>query len=127
MIIAKYFIGDESIEYHFDETESINNAIDHLAMLYYEKQGVMPIAVYLSLDLYHAVTTQNVRYNTQLEMAGIKALQFHTSIGVTMVKPVAGAEKFIYAGSESGFKNAFAVATMDKHFEDLVLEVEDET
>ena len=123
MILARYFIGEESIEYKFDENQSISNAIDHLSMLYYEKMFVMPIAVYLSPDLYKLIMTQNVRYHNQLEMPGIQAMQFYTSIGTVMVKPVKdNVQRFIYAGNEEGYHNALATAKMDKHFEDLVLD-----
>ena len=66
MVLARYYIGSESVEYRFDENASINNAIDHLSMLYYEKTGDMPVAIFLSPDLYSLILSQNVRYYTQL-------------------------------------------------------------
>lgn len=128
MVLARYYIGSESVEYRFDENASINNAIDHLSMLYYEKTGDMPVAIFLSPDLYSLILSQNVRYYTQLPEPGLQTCQFHTSLGTVQVKPVREDVKlFIYAGSEEGYQGALQTAKMDKHFEDLVLEVLDET
>lgn len=124
MIEARFFIGDELVEYTFDETAEINNAIDHLSMRYYEKMGIMPMVIFLSPDLYKLVLTQNVRFATQLPIAGIHTMQFNTSVGVVMVKPVfEPKERFIYAGNEQGYQNAL----IDKRFEEIVLGVLDET
>lgn len=125
MIIARFFIGDEPIEYAFDETASINNAIDHLAMLYYEKMGKMPMGIFLSPDLYKLVLTQNVRFHTQMPMdTGFQAASFHTSVGMVMVKIVSDPkERFIYAGDQAGYENAL----IDKRFEEIVFGVEDES
>ena len=118
MITARFFIGDEPIEYTFDETASINNAVDHLSMLYYEKIGKLPMAIFMSPDLYKLVMTQNVRFHTQLQLPGIQAAQFHTSLGMVMVKPVSEPnERFIYAGDSAGYQNAL----LDKRFEEIFL------
>lgn len=127
MVLARYFIGDESIEYRFDETAEIGNAIDHLAMLYYEKTSDMPAAIYLSPDLYSVILKQNVRYYTQLQEPTAQFYSFHTSMGTVPVKLVRDNVKlFIYAGSDNGYHNALQTAKMDKHFEDIVFGVEDE-
>ena len=119
MVHAKYYIGDESIEYSFDENVSINNAVDQLCMMYYEKMQVMPLAIFLSPDLYKLMMVQNVRFHTQLPVAGFTAASFHTSLGTVMVQLVnEPKERFIYAGNRQGYEQAL----IDKRFEEIFLE-----
>lgn len=120
MVYAKYYIGDEPIEYSFDENDSINNAVDHLSMLYYEKLGVMPISIFLSPDLYKLMMKQNIRFHTQLPLdTGFTAASFHTSLGTVMVQLVSEPkERFIYAGNRAGYEQSL----LDKRFEEIFLE-----
>lgn len=126
MVLARYFIGDEEIDYRFDEEASINNAIEDLSMMYYGKTNDMPTAIWLSHDLYKKIVEQNVRYYTQLPLRGMEVVSFYTSAGIVEVKPIYDDVKlFIYAGSEEGFKTALETAKMDKFFEDIVLNEEE--
>lgn len=124
MIQARFFIGDDPIEYNFDEN-NINSAINDLSMMYYEKLHRMPMAIFLSPDLYKAITSQNMRYtNANMPSIGVMNMQFNTSVGVIMVKPVyEPKERFIYAGNQQGYENAL----IDKRFEEIILGVSDET
>ena len=124
MIRARFFIGDEPIEYDFDETVALNNAVDHLSMLYYEKKGILPLSIFMSPDLYSIMMKQNVRYTTQLPMYGMNVTQFLCSMGTVTVQVVREPkERFIYAGNEQGYQDAL----IDKKFEELVLGINDET
>lgn len=124
MIEARFFIGDEPIAYMFDETTQMRTTIDHLAMLHYEKLGILPHAIFLSMDLYKIVSTQNVRYSTQMPVQGVTAIQFLTGLGIIMVKPVSEpSDRFIYAGNQQGYENAL----IDKKFEEIVLGEANET
>lgn len=119
MIQARFFIGDESVEYSFDEND-IYSAIDTLAMVYYEKMKCLPIAIFVSPDLYKIVTTQNMRHSAGINV-GVLNMQFHTAVGVVMVKPVfEPKERFIYAGNQQGYENSL----IDKRFEEVIFGVE---
>lgn len=121
MIQARFFIGDKPIEYSFDETSEINEAINTLSMMYWEQMNKLPVAIFLSFDLYKSIMTQNIRVSSQVSIPGFQAVQFMTSLGVVMVKPVLEPkERFIYAGDQQGYEHAL----IDKKFEEIILGIE---
>lgn len=121
MIQARFFIGDSPIEYNFDEN-NINLAINELSMMYYEKMNVLPLAIFISLDLYRSIML-TMRYTPTSDFkVGINNMQYRVSNGVVMVKPVVEPkERFIYAGNQQGYENAL----IDKRFEEIVFGVEE--
>lgn len=122
VIQTRFFIGEEPIEYSFNE-ENLYAAINDLSMLYYEKMGILPIAVFLSPDLYKFATNQNRRITgVNFNTPGIQTMQFMTGLGVVLVQPVPEPkERFIYAGNQQGYQNAL----IDKRFEEIILEFEE--
>lgn len=124
MIEARFYIGDEPIQYQFDEVADMNIAINDLAMLYLEKMRVLPITIFLSYDLYKIILQQAQRNVGVPPIGGITTMQFMTSNGIVLVKPVGEPkERFIYAGNQQGYENSL----LDKKFEEMVLGVCDET
>lgn len=119
MIQARFFIGDEPIEYNFNESD-IHSAINDLSMIYLEKMYVLPITIFVSADLYKSIT-EVVRYSA-MPTQGITTMQFMTANGVVLVKPVAEPkERFIYAGNQQGYENSL----IDKKFEEVFFGVEE--
>lgn len=122
MIQARFFIGDNHIEYDFDETSQISEAINDLAMIYHEHTGALPTSIFISYDLFKVITSQTRHYGSAA--FGVNQVQYWTSIGPVMVQPVLEPkERFIYAGDRKGYENAL----IDKKFEELVLGEEDES
>lgn len=118
MILARFFIGDEPIEYSFNEN-NIQIAINDLSMMYYEKLGATPLTIFLSPDLYHEVYRQSMSIYTYASMTPELAVaRFHTAVGIVEVQPVyEPKERFIYAGDQKGYQGAL----IDKRFEEIVL------
>ena len=121
MIEARFFIGDLEVNHVFNE-DQINETINELSMIHLEKLGHLPLAIYLSPDLYKAIMMQTRVRTPMADTPGANIMHFWTANGSVMVKPVfEPKERFIYAGTEQGYQDAL----INKRFEELVLGIEE--
>lgn len=115
---VRYFIGDESIEYSFNLEKDINIAINDLCMIYFDRRNEMPLAIFLSRDLYADLMK---KANTVMYQGSsvYSIVQFYTILGMVPIRLIPELVPFfIYVGDEEGYKNAL----IDKRFEEIILE-----